>query len=155
MRLILITAALLLGTALGQHPDLAPVAAPALFAQEPDPMHVPNTRTAVLGARRDLDLSPPTEAALAAANEAVRFFNAAGSLPHRLDFSEIVSGTRQVVAGVKYEMQLRAMDMDCPPSSVEQCAGLGTNTLLEVKVWSRPWMAETPWLTQVIAFRAE
>lgn len=96
----------------------------------------------VVGRPRPLD--PDSQGAREAAALAVGRFNAVANVARRHDLARIVGGTSQVVAGVRYALDLELAEVDCPSGTPAEapCPALagGASRTIHATVWSRPWL---------------
>ena len=63
---------------------------------------------------------------------------------------QIISGTKQVVAGMRYDLRVQLFKTQCPrsgplPSDEHPCPRIGSKPFCTItaSVWSRPWLGES------------
>lgn len=71
--------------------------------------------------------------------------DAESTLNEKFKTTEIVSATRQLVAGVLYNITVKIVPSDCPktdPKAREQCGVAKEHEpqLCDIRIWSRPWL---------------
>jgi len=78
-----------------------------------------------------------------AAKDAVRFIEMSSTIDNHLVLSRFLGGTKQVVSGVKYELQLEIVPTDCPRGHVESSVKCnlfeGAQVVYDVDVWYKSW----------------
>lgn len=103
----------------------------------------------LVGAKSPLTAHDLEEPSLLALGYAIATHFDASSLNKQSVFTsaEIVSGTKQVVAGMRYDLTVHLFATECeqnvdsPPSAEHPCTQIGEPIcVVEASVWSRPWM---------------
>jgi len=82
-----------------------------------------------------------------AAKDAVRCIEMESTIDNHLVLSRILSGTKQVVSGIKYELQLEVTPTDCPrgflddeKSSQKSCSNFeGSQVIYDVDLFYKSW----------------
>jgi hypothetical protein len=81
-----------------------------------------------------------------AAKDAVRHIEMQSTIDNHLVLSRILSGSKQVVSGIKYELQLEVLPTDCPrgfvadENSSKRCSTFeGSQVIYDVDLFYKSW----------------
>lgn len=93
-----------------------------------------------------------------AAKDAVHYIEMSSSIDNHLVLSRILGGSKQVVSGIKYELQLEVSPTDCPrghivDDSVSCLVFEGAQLIYEVEIWYKSWTTPSLQSCKIKRFR--
>ena len=94
----------------------------------------------------------------AAAKDAVQFIEMSSTIDNHLVLSRILGGSKQVVSGIKYELQLEVSPTDCPrghivDDNVSCVVFEGAQVIYEVEIWYKSWATPSLQSCKIKRFR--